>query len=349
MSDDNTAQQIMDYVNRVLDEGYHEIADPVLASIMASMQVGVIDDGVKALKVEAKSLSADGKKLTANNPVFRAFLGDYEQVTSDNAQDIKAASAPMQLTAVIAAATIIRQLAFPGLSDDDLEELGISWVIPATDDVNDEVGIAQSQAWFDELDLYIAQAVGVIANQVAIGEVLNQQPETVANNIGKMTQGGSGVGPFALTQAGALLWTLQAQSYYQSTAINNEANRGIVTGQIRVSQLDDATCAACASLHGTKMEIGESVSDHHNGRCTAIPVIDGSDMSWIGPSSGDEWFNSLPSDTQLEKLGPGKLDMLNSGDYTLSDFIDTYDDPVYGTMVREATIKDILAGNTKPL
>jgi hypothetical protein len=52
--------------------------------------------------------------------------------------------------------------------------------------------------------------------------------------------------------------------------------------------------------------------------------------------TGEQWYNGM-TDVQQQKLaGPGAWEGLKSGKATLRDFVQGYDDPVFGEMVREA-------------
>ena len=71
-----------------------------------------------------------------------------------------------------------------------------------------------------------------------------------------------------------------------------------------------------------------------------VPYVRGAERQ---VRSGEDWFNGLSESQQLQMAGPGKLELLRTGQANLRDFVQTYRDPVYDEMVREASIKGLLA------
>jgi hypothetical protein len=62
----------------------------------------------------------------------------------------------------------------------------------------------------------------------------------------------------------------------------------------------------------------------------------------IEEGSGEEWFNAQSEATQRDMLGPGKYEAWKDGKFEFGDLSKTVDDPVYGPMRQEATLKELM-------
>ncbi|MCY4247389.1 MAG: hypothetical protein OXE95_07440 [Chloroflexi bacterium] len=120
-----------------------------------------------------------------------------------------------------------------------------------------------------------------------------------------------------------------------------------ITRVIRIAALDPRTCMACLSLHGETIwqrgvNDGEPVKhiiDHHQGRCSTITEYDG-DPVFI--QSGEQYFRSRPVDAQRAWMGPRKWDAWHAGQIEFADFRQRYDNPLYGEMMREKSLAQII-------
>jgi hypothetical protein len=81
------------------------------------------------------------------------------------------------------------------------------------------------------------------------------------------------------------------------------------------------------------------LDDHHNGRCTMIPMVVGATNEFDG--AGETWFNSLNEEEQRSIMGPGKLEAWRDGKFTLADVPVTRPDDVYGQMRNEKTLAEL--------
>ena len=127
-----------------------------------------------------------------------------------------------------------------------------------------------------------------------------------------------------------------------------EANRASYAANdtkewIWFAQLTPGVCAGCVSMHGTRHPMSERLNDHHNGRCTMLPVVD-----WLPPAleegAGEKWFRALPESEQRKLLGKGKYEAWRNGDFQFSRLSRLQDDPVYGQMRSETPLKDLVSG-----
>lgn len=338
---------VTDLINNLLDRGYNQTVQPVLEAVANATTSGLIERRLLELQAEADRLNAAGDKLDAQNPILRALLADLEDTMRANARLVDTAAAPLQSSAIDAAGKIQRQLALPGVTDAQLNRLGIGWNRPDPEAIARLVQYAQSDAWAAELARYGENVVGIINNQAIRGIVSGWSPLRTAREITRLTQ------TIPSYQANNLLRTMQLTAYRDATATHQTANRDIAQRVIRIAALDLRTCLACIDQHGAVLWDSENnagqpvprVNDHHSGRCTSFIEVKG--RTW-NIQRGSDWFASLPPDRQRQQLSfvnsPGKYEAFASGQLQLSDFVGTYTDPVFGDMLREASLTGALKG-----
>lgn len=343
---------VTDLINNLLDRGYNSTVQPVLSAVANSTTTGLMQRRLDELQAEAERLATAGEKLDPQNPILRALLADMETTMQGNARLLDTAAAPLQSSAGDAAATIQRQLALPGVTDAQLTRLGIGWNRPDPEAIARLVQYAQSDAWQNELARYGSGAIETITNQAIRGIVSGWGPIRTAREITRLTQ------TIPTYQANNLLRTLQLTAYRDATAANQTANRDIAQRVIRIAALDLRTCLACIDQHGEVLWDSETsaslvvprVNDHHSGRCTSFIEIKG--YSW-NIQRGSDWFASLPPERQRQQASfasnPGKYEAYASGQLQLSDFVGTYHDPVFGDMLREASLKGALNGGSRTI
>lgn len=114
-----------------------------------------------------------------------------------------------------------------------------------------------------------------------------------------------------------------------------------------MAALDERTCLSCIAQHGDVLWDSERdvnapvprVNDHHSGRCNSIILVKGR-LRTI--QSGQTWWDSLSPERQAQQASlansPGKLDALQSNQVALRDFVQPYQDPTFGPMLREASL-----------
>lgn len=320
-------------VRELLDRGFTGSAGRVLAVLAENTLDGPVQRRLKDLEIEAQRLTEAGERLQPDNAVLQTFWRDYAAALKQNARAIQDAAADIQASGVQVAGESARQLSLPGLSDDDLDVIGIRWNKPDPEAVNLLVNYVDNPAWAAELAKYGDDALNIAQNQAVLGIVNGWNPRRTAYAIRDSVEG------YSLSQAENLMRTLQLTSYRTASALQSAANADILTRRIRVAVLDDRTCMSCIALHGTELKPGERVDDHHRGRCTSLDEVIGFP---IQVQSGEGWFNSLPEERQLAIAGPGKLEALQSGKARLRDFVHVYEDSVFGRMVREGSLRDAL-------
>ena len=330
-------QQLDRLLTRLLDKGYEETTLQTLDGVAASFNSGRVQQRLAELDQEVVRLMLADERLMPDNPVLAALVGDIEAESRRAAGRIDGVAGDVQRSGVEAAARLTRELALPGLSDSQLAGIGLRWNVPDPEAVNALVQFTAKPEWDDALGGMSAQFVKTVRNQAIRGMVEGWSPLRVAREIRRGVEG------LSTHQANNLMRTLQLQSYRRATAIHQQANADILDGQIRVAVLDQRTCLACIALHGERLPAGAVIVDHHSGRCTAIATVRGRPRRI---ETGQEWL-LRQSPEYLENMAafqasPGKLEALRAFKVNVRDFIERYDDPVFGEMVREGSLREAL-------
>lgn len=143
-----------------------------------------------------------------------------------------------------------------------------------------------------------------------------------------------------LSQALTMARTVQIKSYQEATRANYVANADIVQSWIWYAELDADVCMSCVAQHGSVHPLDESLNDHHNGRCTAIPwVVDADNPVGQG---GQEWFDSLSADEQRAMMGNSKHDAYTAGTFDFGAQSATHTDDIYGELRVETPLRDLV-------
>lgn len=170
------------------------------------------------------------------------------------------------------------------------------------------------------------------------GVGLGRNPRRIAREITNAL----GVG---LTDALRITRTAQIYSYREAGRAVMAANENIVSGWYWYAFLgDNRVCMSCIAQHGTLHNINETLNDHHNGRCIAIPAVAGVDSPI--EQSGEDWFKGQPEVRQRALMGNGKFLSWQAGGFDFGSLSVRYDDGVYGTMRREATLTELLGNKS---
>lgn len=320
----------MELIGGLLDRGYVQATRPTINAITNGVTGGIIETRLNQLEAEAARLAELGETFTAENPVARALMADLETELRRQANLINRAGPGLVENGSNVAGTLTRQLALPGFLDRDLEVMGIRWNVPDPEAVNRAVNYLTSDAWAAELRRYTGGTLDVINNAALRGIIEGRGPLAIAREVRQLTE------DLPIARANNLMRTLQLSSYRNATAVHQLANADIADEIIRIATRDDRTCLCCIALSGKRYPVGTVIQDHHQGRCTSVLVVRGRALN---VPTGEEWFNGLPERRQLAIAGPGALEALQSGRARMEDFVTTYDDPVFGTMVREASLE----------
>jgi hypothetical protein len=178
---------------------------------------------------------------------------------------------------------------------------------------------------------YVAEKVAqTIINSVALG----RNPRVLGRELSKAY----GMG---MADAMRMARTVQLYSYREASRANYAANDHIVKGWQWRCTLDGLVCPACLAMNGTKHELSEKLSGHHNCRCAPIPYTilspNGHEMQ-----SGEDYLKSLPKREQQKLLGKGRWQAWRDGKFKFSDIVGSHDDEVYGEMFSAKSLKDLI-------
>ncbi len=171
-----------------------------------------------------------------------------------------------------------------------------------------------------------------VADAILEGVALGRNPAKIAQDI----TNAFGIG---LSDSMRIMRTSQLWSYRSATHSNYQANG--IDEWIWWAELGGNTCMSCINQHGSVHPSSESLNDHHNGRCTALPVVDGFNSV---TQTGQEWFEEMSEGEQIAQMGRAKWDAWQSGEIDFSSMTGLHEDGVYGTMRVEQSLKKILEG-----
>jgi len=174
-----------------------------------------------------------------------------------------------------------------------------------------------------------------VADRIVEGVGLGYNPAKV----GRMIVDDLGQG---LSSALRLARTTQMWTYRETSRATMAANANVVDGWVWFAILDGdiPPCESCLANHGKLFPLEETLDDHYNGRCVAIPHVVGDDNPV--DQSGEDWFGSLPEATQRDIMGAGKLAAYNDGEITFDQLTRQVQDPVFGSMRTGVPLKDLV-------
>ena len=201
-----------------------------------------------------------------------------------------------------------------------------------------------------KLDTMFGEAVSQqVGDHIVDGIAAGMNPRRIARLLDKNITGGLGTG---LSWAMTSVRTAQVKSYQIANHATYAANSDIVPEWIWWAELgSDRTCMSCVAQHGTAYPYTETLNDHHNGRCVPIPkTITYKDLGLDVPEfvepveTGPDWFARQSESTQRKLMGPGKFEAWKAGKFDFRDLSKKYNDPVYGELLRESSLKDLISG-----
>jgi len=140
--------------------------------------------------------------------------------------------------------------------------------------------------------------------------------------------------------------TAQLYSYREASRATYLANSGVVEGWYWSAFHSPSTCMSCIVMDGSFHPNTETLNDHYNGRCAMIPKVKGFPPA-IDKGSGQSWFKGQTPEIQKQMMGAKKWDAWKAGKFDLEDISKMVDDPVYGSMRVETSLKDLIGKSTK--
>jgi hypothetical protein len=132
--------------------------------------------------------------------------------------------------------------------------------------------------------------------------------------------------------------TEQLRAYRQATVMQYRES-GVVKGFRRLVAKQGA-CMACLVSDGEYFEVAEDFSDHPNGRCSLICVLNGvPEREWL---YGENWFRSLGADQQQSIMGGQYYQAWKGGAFKLSELRSTAHSDVWGDSPKVTPLKELL-------
>lgn len=193
---------------------------------------------------------------------------------------------------------------------------------------------SEGSALMKRLDKLAGENALNVANTIIDNVALGKNPKTIAGLIQSSLGGG-------LTDALRMTRTVNLYSYRESNRLSYVANSDIVTGWYWMSALDPNSCVSCLAMHGTFHTNDESLNDHHNGLCVAIPAVIGG-KNPLGEDAGKKFFDSLQESQQRKYMGDTKFEAYQANKFEFSQLSTTTNNDVFGDMRTVTPLKDLI-------
>ena len=113
---------------------------------------------------------------------------------------------------------------------------------------------------------------------------------------------------------------------YRNASLMQYDQSGLVVGYKRISARDERVCAGCLFTDGQMYEDLSQFDEHNQGRCAAIPILNGMETSWESPT---DWFEGQSETVQESILGTGRFNAWKNG-ASLNDMAKRVIDPTWG-------------------
>lgn len=168
------------------------------------------------------------------------------------------------------------------------------------------------------------EATDAMHRELVRGVAVGSSPREAARLMVANVEGGFNGG---LARAVNIARTEVLDAMRVTSQYAHQANADVLGGWIWLCTLSNRTCPSCLAKNGTVHPLSESGPlDHQSGRCTRMPKTKTwADLGINIPEPPDTlpdaraWFAAQPADVQRQIMGPGRLDLLNSGRITWDD------------------------------
>jgi hypothetical protein len=187
---------------------------------------------------------------------------------------------------------------------------------------------------YSRLSLLAPTTVEGVSKAILDGVAMGSNPRVIAREI----TNAFGMG---LTDSMRMTRTVQLWSYRESNRATYVANQDVVTGWVWHADLSPRTCMSCLANHGKVFPLDEPLRDHFNGRCAAIPLLNGQENP-VGEGSGEKWFREQSKGTQVQMMGKGKHAAWTKGLFEFSQLTTEQKNDVYGLMKTETPLKQLV-------
>lgn len=325
------AETVSDLLDRLLDRRYEDTAKQVVKAIGAATDTPRVRTALAEFEAEADRLRRANLPLQPDNPILRNLTAEIDAAMREAAGIIDEAADRLASDAIRAAETL--QTTLP-LAMGVAPSVLVSWQKVSADALRQIVRFQDDPAWAARLAQY-AGAPSATINRIALqGFAAGWNPLRAAKMISDAT------GAMPRSHANIHMRTLYLQSYKRAAAEAQAQNADIISKVVRYATLDNRVCMVCVALHGETIPTGESVEMHEQCRCVSVSEIAGSALM-LGPS-GPEWFAGLDDHWQRYMMGPGAWTAWKAGDIALRDVVGTYTDDLYGVMLRQRGLAEMV-------
>lgn len=169
--------------------------------------------------------------------------------------------------------------------------------------------------------------------QLINGVALGNNPKVIARN---MVRNGLSQ---TLARVMVTARTEPLRVYRESSRQQYQAS-GVVTHFRRLATKDRRTCPGCLFADGEVYELGDTLREHPQGRCTTIPVVEGfKPVEW---EKGKDWFLKQAPRHQRKMLGNGIFDAWKRGDIELEQTVSIRQDSTWGDSLQPTPLRDVL-------
>jgi len=186
---------------------------------------------------------------------------------------------------------------------------------------------------YERLKLITNSTIDDVIKTIIDGVTSGFNPRKIAEMIQDAFGGG-------LTDALRNVRTVQIKAYQDAARANYSASDGLVSGWVWYANLDGNPCMSCVSMHGTEHGLDESLDDHYNGECAALPIIEG--LGSPVEQSGQDWFDNQPEERQRDLMGDSKYEAYKADLFAFDALSNQQDHDIYGTMRTETSLKDLV-------
>lgn len=325
------AETVSELLDRLLDHRYEETAKRVVKAIGETTDTPRVRAALAEFEAEAERLRRANLPLQPDNPILRNLTAEIDAAMRDAANLVNEAAAKLADDAIRAAE--IAQTALPAAMGITPAVL-VRWNVVSADALRQIVSFQTHPAWAARLAQY-AGAPSATINRIALqGFAAGWNPLRAAKMISDATAA------MPRSHANIHMRTLYLQSYKRAAAAAQAQNAGLITRVRRMASLDTRVCMVCLALHGETIPTGESVQMHEQCRCVSVSEIVGAELPF-GPT-GPEWFSGLDDHWQRYMMGPGAWEAWKAGDIALMDVVGTYTDDLYGVMLRQRGLAELV-------
>ena len=327
---------------------------------------------MEILDEEAAELEQREENFTADNPVLNDVMRRHLQVLLTTQLLILANDKLIELSAYEVALQAVTAKVFNMISTQIvtaggdpmapgaitqfrtlLASKGIPWHIPDLTFFTDQAAISfvDTAEWIAKMEKW-GTGYAALTKQVIVDGIRNGwNPLEIARVMRTHAIN------MPISASDNLMRTLQLTSYREASLAMERINGKFIQSKIRIAMLDNRTCLACISLHGTELKPGQRVDDHYRGRCSEYYITLGGELPTIMQADstpgnrkfvpfqkGEDWFKSLPLERQRLQnsfvSSPGKWNAYQAGT-PLNDFVTEHIDPVFGRQIVEDSLVGI--------